>query len=168
MFHIAIANQQSREIDEERLRCAAHAVLAEEGLNSATVSIAIVDNPTIHRLNWQYLRHDRPTDVLSFLLDRTENSLDGEVIASADTAAEAADRFGWTAADELLLYVVHGALHLVGYDDQSADERTEMRKRERHFLSRLGLDLRYSPVKGQAASRPRRAPGRERHSSRER
>ncbi len=168
MIHIAITNQQSREIDEDRLRLVVQSILAAEGLISATVPIAVVDDATIHRLNRQYLQHDRPTDVLSFLLDRTASSLDGEVIVSAETAASAAGRFGWTAADELLLYVVHGTLHLVGYLDQSVDELAVMRERERHFLSILGLHPRYSAAKRKPAPRHSVAPRRLRHASRER
>jgi probable rRNA maturation factor len=151
MFDIAITNQQSREIGEERLRCAAEAALAAEGVASATVSIAVVDDATIHRLNQQYLEHDQPTDVLSFLLELTETTLEGEVIVSADTAAATAEQFGWTTDDELMLYVVHGMLHLLGYDDQSADEQTAMRARERDVLSRFGLRPRYAAVQADAA-----------------
>jgi probable rRNA maturation factor len=144
MFHIAITNEQSQAVDEDRLRRAASLVLAAEGIQSATISIAIVDDPTIHRLNREYLRHDFPTDVLSFVLDRTDSDLDGEVIVSADTAAATAKSFGWATADELLLYVLHGMLHLVGYDDQDPQGLAGMRDRERCLLGEFGLTPRYS------------------------
>ncbi|MEX2141345.1 MAG: rRNA maturation RNase YbeY [Pirellulales bacterium] len=146
MLHIAITNQQTQAVDEDRLRRAVRAILEEEGLRSATVSVAIVDDATIHRLNRVYLQHDIPTDVLSFVLDRTETSLDGEVIVSADTAAAKAARFGWTMADELLLYVIHGTLHLADYDDQEPQALAEMRARERHYLASFGLNPRYDDV----------------------
>ncbi len=135
--------QAALPVDESRLRQAVEAVLAEEPIQRATISVAVVDNATIHRLNQQYLNHDEPTDVLSFVLDRTENSLEGEVVVSADTARSAAPQFGWSAADELLLYVVHGVLHLVGYDDILPGQRGAMRKRERACLAGLGLEYRF-------------------------
>jgi probable rRNA maturation factor len=168
MHHIAITNEQTRPIDEQRLRSAVDAVLDEAGLRSATISVAIVDDPTIHRLNRDYLRHDCPTDVLSFVLQRADNALDGEVIVSADTAAAAAKRFGWTMADELLLYVIHGMLHLVGYDDQHPQALAEMRVKERQFLANYGLSPRYSPVASKCVAAGRAKRERLRHFAQER
>jgi probable rRNA maturation factor len=144
MFQIDITNEHTYPVDEGRLRSAVRAILKDEAITSATISVAIVDDATIRRLNRDYLRHDSPTDVLSFVLDRAAGSLDGEVIVSADTAAAAAEQFGWTAADELLLYVIHGTLHLVGYDDQNHPALMEMRDRERKFLADFGLAPRYA------------------------
>jgi probable rRNA maturation factor len=146
MFDIAIANEQSvQPVDEGRLRAAVRAILEEEGIARATVSLAVVDDAAIHRLNRAFLGHDCPTDVLSFVLEAGA-SLDGEIIVSAQTAAATAARYGWTTGDELLLYVVHGALHLVGYDDRGPEAMAEMRMRERHFLSYFGLVPRYDDV----------------------
>ena len=68
-----------------------------------------MDDRTIQQLNRQYLDHDEPTDVLSFLLEREAERLEGEIVVSRDTAACSAPAYGWTPADELLLYVIHGA-----------------------------------------------------------
>jgi probable rRNA maturation factor len=62
-----------------------------------------------------------------------------DIIFSAYTALTAAPRYGWSAGDELLLYVIHGALHLVGYDDQTPEAQAEMRRQEAAVLARLGL-----------------------------
>ena len=131
---------------DARLEQAAAAIFSEALVERGTLSIAIVDDPTIHGLNRQYLNHDYPTDVLSFLLERDEGSLEGEVIVSSDTAARRAAEFGWSAADELLLYVIHGTLHLVGYDDQTETARGEMRAAERRILAIFGIEPREAPV----------------------
>jgi probable rRNA maturation factor len=130
-------------VDDHRLRQAVQAALADESVRRATVSVAVVDDATIQRLNRQYLGHDEATDVLSFVLERSEDSLEGEVVVSADTARSAAPQFGWSAADELLLYVIHGVLHLVGYNDILPGERIAMRNRERACLAALGLEHRF-------------------------
>jgi probable rRNA maturation factor len=140
MLSISITNEQvSVPVDEDRLAGAVREVLAGEGLAAGTVSVAIVDDETIHRLNRQFLNHDFPTDVLSFVLSEGDSSLDGEIVVSAETADSVAQRFDWNTADELLLYVVHGALHLTGYDDRNAAQQAEMRGRERHYLGRFGV-----------------------------
>lgn len=148
---IEVANDQlTYTYDEDRLKQAVRGVLAEAGVRSGEISIAIVDDRRMHALNRQYLAHDYPTDVLSFVLDSDEaaGSLDGEIIASAEYAAREATRYGWTADDELLLYVIHGCLHLVGHDDQSPEGQAIMRAAEEKHLAALGLEHRYKDQQG--------------------
>jgi probable rRNA maturation factor len=145
-FNIEIADEQtSHRIDLARLKPAVERILANAGIRSAEISIAIVDDARMHALNREYLAHDYPTDVLSFVLEQNEEnrSLDGEIIVSADYAAREAARYGWTADDELLLYVIHGALHLVGHDDQTTEGRQAMREVEAEHLAGFGLAHRY-------------------------
>ena len=144
MHQIDIADQQTRlTIDEAPLRAAARRILTSAGIEHATISIALVDDPTIHALNREYLQHDYPTDVISFVLESSPGALDGEVIASTDTAVTQAARIGWPAEHELLLYVVHGLLHLVGHDDQDPESLARMRAAERETLAAQGITARY-------------------------
>ena len=158
-YTIEIANEQNRHaIPLQKLRSAAREVLTGEGIRSATISLAIVDDSTMHQLNRKYLRHDYPTDVLSFVLERDDETLDGEIIVSADTATRSCDEYGWSAENELMLYVIHGLLHLVGFDDHAPADRRRMREKEAEYLTRL----RIVPANG---TRPRdvdRQPGRAR------
>src|SRR5205823_12185799 len=119
---------------------AARTVLAGEGFAEATVNLAFVDNPTSHRLNRQFLHHDEPTDVITFPLNSSKaECLEGELVIGAEIArAQAAER-GHAERAELALYVIHGILHLCGYDDHSPTDRRKMRARERHYLMHLGL-----------------------------
>ena len=79
-------------------------MLRDAGVRKARISVAVVDDETIARLNWRYLRHRGPADVLSFLLDQSDG-LEGEVVVGAQTALRTAPRYGWPPHDELLLYV---------------------------------------------------------------
>jgi probable rRNA maturation factor len=136
---VPIADRQEiLAVDRRLLRRAVRSVLRMAGVVKALISVAIVDDDTITRLNWEFLRHRGPADVLSFPLD-DRGRLEGEVIASAQTAALCAPRYGWTAHDELLLYVVHGTLHLVGHDDRTTRQQAEMQQREREVLEGLGI-----------------------------
>ena len=145
MIQIDFRNeQQTLAIDESRLRQAIELVLGRAGIEQAEISLAVIDDYSMHELNRRYLNHDEPTDVLSFVLESGAGSLDGEIIVSADTAARSAPGFGWPAEDELLLYVIHGALHLVGYDDLNPEAKTEMRRQERACLAHFGLTPRYA------------------------
>ncbi len=138
-IHVEVSNRQELlPIDQERIGAVIRAVLQGEGLASAIISVGIVDDPAIHALNVQYLAHDYATDVLSFLLDETDQGPEGEIIVSAEMAARQAPRFAWRAEDELTLYLVHGALHLLGYDDHDAADAARMRQKEQFYLARLG------------------------------
>jgi probable rRNA maturation factor len=140
-FVISLANEQrSHAVDAELLISAARTVLEDSHFNSAQLSLAVVDDTTIHDLNRRHLNHDWPTDVLSFVLEDHAGHLEGEVIISADTAATAAAEVGWPAAAEQLLYVIHGVLHLVGYRDKTDSDAQQMRAAEREILSRFGFE----------------------------
>ena len=141
MIAIDLANEQSTlPVDARRLRRAVRMILKEAAVSRARISLAVVDDPTIRRLNRRYLGHDYATDVLSFNLGDSGEGLEGEVIVSADTAAAAAARFRWPPEDELLLYVINGTLHLVGLRDDNRQQRQQMRQRERHCLARFGIE----------------------------
>src|SRR5262245_48794 len=124
------ADEISQPVELARLKSAVGMVLGEAGIRSAEIGVAIVSDDRIPELNREYLGHDYPTDVLSFMLeeDQLEKTLDGEIIVSADYAAREAERYGWTTDDELLLYVIHGTLHLVGHDDATPKEKAAMRE----------------------------------------
>ncbi|MBC7964560.1 MAG: rRNA maturation RNase YbeY [Fuerstia sp.] len=142
-------------IDVKALRHAIEMTLQIEQVDSAVLSVSIVDNKAIHRINREHLQHNYPTDVISFQLDfaldddapddanselRAAGAItEGEIIASAEMAEEMAATGQWSPMDELTLYVVHGLLHICGYDDLSPEEKTIMRSRERAILKTLGL-----------------------------
>ncbi len=144
VIEIEVCDHQSEiEVDTSLLASAARSVLQHEGIRAARLSIAVVDDGAIRQLNRRWLQHDYATDVLSFPLSAAGEPLEGEVVVSADTAAHAAAGYGWRTMDEMLLYVVHGTLHLVGYDDSTADARQSMRQRERLHLARYDLVPHY-------------------------
>ncbi len=142
MITIEVTNQQSRlPIDAKRLELAVHEILLEAGITVGELSLVVVDDPTIHELNRKHLDHDYPTDVLSFCLEESPGRIVGEVIVSADTAIENASDYGWQAESELLLYVIHGTLHLVGYSDKGDEETSAMRSAEAKYLLRCGIEV---------------------------
>ncbi|OHB80790.1 MAG: rRNA maturation RNase YbeY [Planctomycetes bacterium RBG_16_64_10] len=143
MIQIALADEQlSFDCAGARLCAAARMVLERAGIRTAVISLAVVNDPTIRALHRAYLGRDEATDVLSFPLEQSAGRLEGEVVVSAETAARVAPRYGWRAADELLLYVIHGTLHLVGYDDRAAADVAAMRAAERDVLAQFGLVAR--------------------------
>jgi rRNA maturation RNase YbeY len=103
------------------------------------LSIVLVSDETIAELNERFHHSHGPTDILTFEYDGL-----GELIISTERAVAHAKRYRTTPGRELALYVVHGILHLHGYDDRTPRQRARVRAAERRFLARLGrtLDLR--------------------------
>ena len=118
------------------MRRAVQAILREAGIQEAKISLAVVDDAAIVKLHGEFLNDPTPTDVLSFALERSPQVLEGEVVLSADTARANAIHYHCSPQEELLRYVIHGALHLVGYDDTTPRKRAMMRKREQEYLAR--------------------------------
>ena len=100
------------------------------------VSIALVDNEYIKELNAEYRELDEPTDVLSFPLG--EDIL-GDIIVSLERAESQAEEYNHSLDREVGFLVVHGMLHLLGYDHKEEAAKEEMRKREEEVLNRLDL-----------------------------
>jgi probable rRNA maturation factor len=144
MIRTAVAdNQRVVELDPRTLRRIVRTVLAGEGVADAEVSLAFVEDKTIHRLNKRFLNHDEPTDVITFPLSAPgDDTLSGEVVISTETADRVARALGHPVHAEVALYLIHGLLHLCGYDDLNAADRQRMRRREGHYLKRLGISLR--------------------------
>jgi probable rRNA maturation factor len=140
---VAIASPQDVvPIDRKQMREIVRVVLEGEGVGvaHAEISLAFVDNPTIHTLNKRYLDHDEPTDVLSFpLSEPSAKKLAGELVIGAEVAQAQARERGHDVQVELALYVIHGLLHLCGFDDKSEPAAAAMRQRERHYLKALNL-----------------------------
>ncbi len=111
------------------------------------VSVSLVDDEYIHRLNRHYRGVDRPTDVLSFAFDEGEEIPDiegedhllGDIIISIDTAKRQAEEYGHTFERELAFLAVHGTLHLLGYDHMEEEETKIMRAEEKRVLAELNI-----------------------------
>ena len=138
---VDVTIQHSIDIAEDRIRIICAAILRDHSWLQGEVSVAVVDDPTIHQLNREYLDHDYETDVLSFVLNKDDQQklLVGEVIVSADTATTVAKEMDIDPIDELLLYLIHGMLHLVGFDDKDPNSRQLMRQAERKYTADFGI-----------------------------
>ncbi len=126
------------ELDVGEIRRVLAAVLEREGADLG-LSVALVDDAAIHRLNREFLDHDHPTDVISFDLG-DDPGVGGEIVVSVDTARREAAERGCDLRSELLLYCVHGVLHLLGYDDHDVEDRSRMHARQRELLAELGYE----------------------------
>jgi len=143
-YHIETsAYQIALPLPVTELEDAARAVLASENVAAAELSLAVVDGEQMQAINKRHLDHDYDTDVLSFLLEASElsdgRSIEGEIIVSVDMARKQSIEYQTDIRYELVLYIVHGTLHLCGYDDLTAEDAAVMRQRERELMDRPGM-----------------------------
>ena len=135
-------------LDEDEVRSIAAHVLAAEGVErNVEISLSYVDEDEMHELNRQWRGIDRTTDVLSFECDSAfdeeipaDEILElGDIILAPEVIARQAPGFGNNPADECRLMLVHGLLHLLGYDHIEDDEAEEMEAREDALLRELAV-----------------------------
>jgi len=132
---------------ESSIENAVNTAAAARGFSRGQIGVMITDDDTIHEINRRHLDHDFPTDVISFTYDRSETTVQGELVVSLCTARRLAQELGWDWRCELLLYVVHGTLHICGLEDSTSTQRAEMRSQEQAVLASLGIAdaRRFSP-----------------------
>jgi rRNA maturation RNase YbeY len=104
-------------------------VLRLSGVRRARVSVVLVDSKYCRKINKLYLNHDDVTDVISFPLE-TGRMLEGEVYVNLDRARAQANDHGVSFSNEAARLIIHGTLHLVGYDDTSARKAKVMKSEE--------------------------------------
>jgi len=115
---------------------------------STEISLTLCDNLYIHELNKQYRNIDKPTDVLSFPLlalgevpPVDEVFLLGDIIVSTEKAEEQAREFDHSLKRELIFLFVHGLLHLLGYDHETADDEADMFAKQKKIMNMVGLSV---------------------------
>ncbi|MCK5793667.1 MAG: rRNA maturation RNase YbeY [Anaerolineales bacterium] len=146
MILITVQDNFRELIADQILKSAAETVLLECGLpDSPSLLIRITDDEELNTLNLKYRGIDKTTDVLSFPADFEDPDLEsryvGDVVIAFPRAEEQAQKRGHFVEAELQLLVVHGTLHLLGYDHGDKTEKKEMWSIQSRILEKLGLDI---------------------------
>ena len=141
---IAIENKHKKiKVEKKKVSEVACSILAAVGCTPVELSILFVDDEEIKRLNREYRKKDKPTDVLSFPMREGEfgginPDLLGDVVISLDTAWMQAEERGETLEEELNFLLIHGILHLFGFDHEgTASEARRMQAKEKELLGLL-------------------------------
>lgn len=135
-------------VEAEALERLARYVLREEDAQGPLeVGVVVTTDEEVHRLNREYLGHDYKTDVISFGMEGSEPFVTpeerapylGDVVISYDRASEQAPEYGHTTGGEVATLLVHGLLHLLGYNDAHEEERDAMHARQDELLRHSGF-----------------------------
>lgn len=145
-----IRRSRPRGLSDTRIRRVVRHVLHRHNARCSHLEIVILGNAGMTRLNRQWLGHQGPTDVIAFDLSDESAGSGGPVVGQINVcwpvACRQAARRGHPAAVELLLYIVHGLLHLLGYDDHSRAGAARMHAREDELLGELGFGSVYASL----------------------
>lgn len=141
-LRVRIGNlNKKRKINQKAIKKIAVSLLRAFKKKNALIDITFVNNKRIKMLNKKYMRRNTPTDVISFLLEEKlflqRKALIGDIYISSDMAYNNTRRFNTNFQKELRRYVIHGLLHLVGFNDRTLKEKNKIRRLEEKFLKKL-------------------------------
>jgi probable rRNA maturation factor len=136
---IAITNcaRTGRKIDLRLLEKITAAALEELEIENAELGIVLIGAKEMALLNEEFLGHKGPTDVITFDYSEKRKQLHGEVFVCVEVAETQAKEFGTSRQSEVVRYIVHGILHLMGHDDLQAATRKKMKREEGRLVREL-------------------------------
>ncbi len=143
-LRVEIADRQAEvECDHEMLRRLLQETVSDAGFESGEVSLALVSDSVIRNVNSRFLEQDELTDVIAFTYEKDdkERRLEGEIVLNASQAARVSRNLRHDAFVELMLYAVHGALHLLGWDDSTPAARNALNHKAVLILRSYGIQV---------------------------
>ena len=137
MISVQLLNdmEEIADLDNDWLSSTCKKILNDKDQNTATISIILSNDEKLLQLNKQYFQQDIPTDVITFNLEKKGNPVEGEIYISLNRVSENAIQYKEDIERELKRVIIHGCLHLLGYDDQTPEGKKTMTRMEDHYLS---------------------------------
>jgi probable rRNA maturation factor len=147
--------QNKIKISPGEIKRAISKTLSAEGrVDSGEINVVFTDDRQIRELTLMYLGRDCPTDVIAFNNSSCRCGFLADIVVSTETALRQSKIFKTTPIYEVYLYVIHGLLHLLGYDDKTARKRKLMQKKAEFILNSI-LNTQYSILKKCPSTKPK-------------
>ena len=143
MITVNIINDYKNNLDynEDSIKSLFKNILIDYNHKSASISIILSNQKLLNKLKQQYFNVDQYTDVIAFNLEDKNENIDGEVYVSIDDILENSIKYKTKFNDEFSRILIHGCLHLIGFDDKSDIEKKEMTELENKYLSCLNKNI---------------------------
>ena len=137
MISVQLLNdmEEIADLDNDWLNSTCKKILNDKDQNTATISIILSNDEKLLQLNKQYFQQDILTDVITFNLEKKGNPVEGEIYISLNRVSENATKYKEDIERELKRVIIHGCLHLLGYEDQTSQEKKQMTHLEDYYLS---------------------------------
>ena len=134
MIHLQLHNNSGLSIKEDATKEVISIVLSEHGYSEANISIVLIDDDSLRKMKKKYFGEDLYTDIISFNIE--EDPFEGELYISYDRVKSNAIEFSERYHIELKRVIIHGLLHLCGYDDSTKEEKNKMTELENKYLDK--------------------------------
>ena len=135
MISVDLHNKSNIELDQESIRGLLELVLSDNKHQAAEINIIITDDDSLRLMKKEYFDQDLYTDIIAFNLD--EDPFEGELYISHDRVSDNAKKFDQTFEGELKRILIHGTLHLCGFDDQTKEDKLIMTSMEEDYLKKF-------------------------------
>jgi len=137
IFKTILYNDSNKKIlFKKKIRSLLNHIASEENRNFSYVNIIFCNNELIKEKNKKFLGHDYETDIITFHDVDEEGLLEGELLVSVETVKSNSVKFKTTYDEEIYRVVIHGILHLCGYNDKTTSEKIKIRKKENHYIKK--------------------------------
>ena len=135
MITVDIHNKFDVQLNKSSIQGLLENILLDNKYNTGSINIIMTDDDTLRRMKKEYFNQDLYTDVIAFNID--DDPFEGEIYISHDRIKDNAKKFNQSFEDELKRILIHGSLHLCGYDDQTPQDKSEMTSLEENYLEKF-------------------------------
>ena len=135
MITVEIHNEFDIQLNKSSIQGLLENILLDNKQNTGSINIIMTDDDTLRLMKKEYFNQDLYTDVIAFNID--DNPFEGEIYISHDRIKDNAKKFNQSFEDELKRILIHGSLHLCGYDDKTPKEKLEMTSLEENYLEKF-------------------------------
>ncbi|MEP0861893.1 MAG: rRNA maturation RNase YbeY [Ignavibacterium sp.] len=130
-----------KKISKKKLHHFLKLILEDLKLSLYSLDLNFINSDKIREINKQFLSHDYSTDIITFNYSDNKNRIDGEIFISVDDATENAAKYKVSYLEEIGRLIVHGVLHLIGFDDLTPGERKKMKNQENRLIKKYKFIL---------------------------
>jgi len=139
MISVDLHNKSNIDLDQESIRGLLELVLSDNKHQTAEINIIITDDDSLRLMKKEYFNQDVYTDIIAFNID--EDPFEGELYISHDRVSDNAKKFDQTFEGELKRILIHGTLHLCGFDDQTQEDKLKMTSMEENYLKKFSGNI---------------------------
>ena len=139
MISVDLHNKSNIDLDQESIRGLLELVLSDNKHQAAEINIIITDDDSLRLMKKEYFDQDVYTDIIAFNID--EDPFEGELYISHDRVSDNAKKFDQTFEGELKRILIHGTLHLCGFDDQTKEDKLKMTSMEENYLKKFSGNI---------------------------
>ncbi len=132
-----VFNHTSYKVDKRAFHKIVKNILDILSLKLESLEINLLDSEQIHKINVNYLQHDYSTDIITFNYSDEITKLDGEIFISLPDAEDNAKKFNVSFENEIVRLIIHGILHMIGYDDIKPNDKRKMKRKENDLVNKI-------------------------------